>query len=419
MECGSLPANRLAHKRGAAMRGYMSNLVMRRITPEGLVVLPLAGLVALLAARESLGIQADPMRVMVAFFAGLIALVLVARYPAAFIAPVLFLPRLKDVSVFNGLGPAANWTALQVAVALLGAGAFLRWLRGTTHPDDSRAAYWDADPTSGEVLSGSRLRLSEKAPVAFLLFAAVVSASYLYTPSPVYGGTKLFGFLTLGAASFLAPVLLFRSKRDFRDFTIGAVLFGMVVAASSLSFSATGAMGATANPAHIGKGQVIGLAMLLLLSWPYKQPRIRALILLVCIPWLALGMVSAETRGPLFSLLFVLLLSYFFPAMRSPLISRRQMTFAFVALVGAMMLLSVFWFYGSEASRFRSKSDEIVALVRDTGEAHGTAVMRLTYYRGAFDAWLDALCSAGELAAGAWCFGSGTFGSIRTTCSSR
>ncbi|MGB7547834.1 MAG: O-antigen ligase family protein [Terracidiphilus sp.] len=148
-------------------------------------------------------------------------------------------------------------------------------------------------------------------------------------------------------------------------------------------------MGATANPAHIGKGQVIGLAMLLLLCWPYKQPRMRALILLVCIPWLALGMVSAETRGPLFSLVFVLLLSYFFPAMRSPLISRRQMTFAVVALMGAVMLLSMFWFYGSEASRFRSKSDELVTLVQDMGEAHGTAVMRLTYYRGAFDAWLE------------------------------
>lgn len=88
----------MARKHGAAMRGDMTNLSSRWATPGRLAVLPLAGLVAALAAREPLGIQADPLRVIGAFLAGTLVLVLAARYPAAFAAPVLFLPRFKEVS---------------------------------------------------------------------------------------------------------------------------------------------------------------------------------------------------------------------------------------------------------------------------------------------------------------------------------
>jgi O-antigen ligase len=360
----------------------------RLVAPGILVLLPVACLFALLAAHEPLGIRADPVRIVEVFFAACLALTLAARYPAAFVAPVLFIPRLKDIPAFSGLGPAENWTGLQVAVGLLCFGTFLRLAKVLVSPRCPDTSYSEYSSRE-DAASASRLQYPGQPAIAFLLFAALVAASYAYTPSPNYGGSKLLGFLTLGVGLFFAPVLIFQGKRDFRDFTFGTILFGLVVSASSLSFSATGALGAAANPAHIGKGQVVGLAMLLLLFAPIAPRRLRIFVLLSCIPWMALGMVSAETRGPLLSLLLVLLMGYFIPAMRSATVSRRHMAFAAAALAGAVVILSAFWFYGLEASRFRSKSDEMIALVRDLGEAHGTATMRLEYYGAAVDIALD------------------------------
>lgn len=368
----------------------MSSIAMRRINPAYLILLPVTGLVAVLAARQPLGIQADPLRVIAVFLAAMLALALAARHPAAFLAPVMFLPRIKEYGVLDGMGPAANWTALQLACGLLGTGILMRWLwRAQSPGDPPQTPNPDGEAAYREDTQPRRTGREDHAAKAFLLFAAVVAVSYTYTVSPHYGGTKLLEFLGLGGGLFFAAPLLFADERDLRDLTLGTVLFGMVVAASSLSFSATGAMAMGANASHIGKGQAIGLATLLLLYAPVADRRLKALILLVCIPWLALGLVSAETRGPLFSLLLVLLLSLFVPALRSPLVSRKQMALAAVALAGAVMLLSAFWFYGAEAFKFRYKATELIALLQGSGEAQGTAVERLEFYRAAWRAWLQ------------------------------
>jgi O-antigen ligase len=355
------------------------------------MLLPLIGLVAVLAFRQPLGIQAGPPRVIVILLAAIFTLVLAIRYPAAFIAPVLFLPRLKQAAVLSGMGPAASWTTLGLACSLLGAGIVVRLLRRAAPPPDGspHTADLDAEHAGTANVPALRSGSGNNAVKTFLLFAAVVAISYTYTISPHYGSDKLIRFLLLGGGLFFAAPLLFGSRRDLRDFTVGTVLFGMVVAASSLRFSATGAMAAGANPAHIGKGQVIALAMLLLIYAPITQRRLRAFIVLVCLPWLALGLVAAVTRGPLFSLLLVLLLSCFVPSMRTPLISRRQLILAVVALVGVMILLSTFWFYGAEGARFRSKEVEIFSLLEHNSEAHGTAVERLDYYHAAWQAWMQ------------------------------
>ena len=219
------------------------------------------------------------------------------RHPAALVAPVLFLPRLKEISTLSGLGPARHWTALQVAGGLLAAGIFLRWLFAASPLKDFFPA---RGLENGAVSSDLGIGNSRSGTVAFLLFAAMVALSYLYSASPGYGGEKLLGFLTLGGGLFFASFLLCTSESDLRDLVIGTAIFGMAVAASSLSFSATGAMGTEDNPSHIGKGQVIGLAILLLLYSHIANRWVRASVVWVCIPFLALGLVSAQTRGPLF-----------------------------------------------------------------------------------------------------------------------
>lgn len=361
----------------------MRNLALRWSSSELLMLLPLLALALLLSARQALGIQAGALWVMAAFFAAIAALVVVARHPAAFIAPVLFVPRLKEVSLLDKFGPLSGWTALHIACALLGAGVFLRWVAFPR-----RANANDAPARGNFVLPPSHgARLAGRTVLAFLVFGGVVAFSYLYTAAPHYGSEKLLAFATLGCGVFFAPWLLFTGDADVRDFIVGTVLFSLGVAASSLSFSASGAMGAEANPAHIGKGQVIGLAILLLVYAPIANRWLRLVVMVVLIPALAIGLVSAETRGPLFSLLMVLLLSFVLSSFRSPVVTRKQMAFVGVALVGAVMLLSVFWFYGKEAFRFEYKTAEIINLVEGDNEAQGTAVERLVFYRAALQLW--------------------------------
>jgi O-antigen ligase len=365
------------------MRSIMTNTALRWTAQEWLTLIALTALIVPLAVRGPLGLTADPLRVLVVSMGVGFVLVLVARYPAAFIAPMLFTPPLMEVPALRGLGPAENLTALQLVSSLVAAGAILRWLSGAYHAHDSAA--WDSD----KALTAFRIRDSRRARIGFLVFAVVVAASYTYTLAPNYGGTKLLQFLTLGCGLFFVPILLFQSERDFRDFTIGAVLFGLLVSAISVNFSATGALGAGDNPAHIGKGQAIGFAILLLMYWRFSNRRLRLWLLLLCIPCLALGLVTAETRGPLFSLFFVLLAGIAISSMRPPKVTRKQLAVVAATIVGAGVLLSTNWFYGNEATRFSSKSGEIVALLEGSGEVQGTAVMRLEYYEAAVGIWLQ------------------------------
>ncbi len=371
----------------------MSNIPMRRTDLRILTLLPIAGLIVLVAARGQLGLEADPLRLCGLILGASLALAVVARHPAAFVAPVLFLPginQLSGVSALSGLGPLMYLTERQVLCSLLVCGLLIRWLcTGSLTSADHAAPLQERDGAESAASRARQPRDGRRAVIAFFLFVVIVSISYTYSLAPDYGQQKLLGFLTLGCGLFVVPPLLFRSKRDFRDFMLGTALFGLVVAVSSLQFSATGAMAAGDNPSHIGKGQAIGLAMLMLLYAPVEDRRFRAVILLLCIPFLAIGMVSAETRGPLFSLLFVLLLAYFVPSMRSTLISRRQMLFSAIALVAALILLSTFWFYGTSAFSLRYKSAEIINLVDGNGEAQGTAVERLQFYHAAFESWLE------------------------------
>lgn len=363
----------------------MSAITGRSTSAGWLMMLPVVALATLIAGREGLGIQADPVEIIEAFFAAILLLFAVVRHPAAFVIPVLFLPRLKEVDALSEFGPLSGCTALELAGTLLATGIVLRWLfaprlvdsalpRDDFHPDDSPAQI---------------PRLPGKLLLPFLFFAGIVALSYLHTAAPLYGAQKLVAFATLGGAMFLAPSQLFKTERDMWDFIVGAVLFGVLVAFSSLSFSAGGAMGAEDNPAHIGKGQVIALAILLLVYSPIRNGWLRRLVLFVLIPGLAVGLVSAETRGPLFSLLFVLLLGFFLESFRSQVITRKQMAYVGLALVGAVMLLSAFWFYGEEASKFEYKAKEIVSLLEGNGEARGTAVQRLVYYRAALNLWTE------------------------------
>jgi O-antigen ligase len=335
-----------------------------------LVLLLLASLAAVVGLRQGLGLQIDPFWIFSGLLAMVFLLVVIAKHPAAFMAPMLFAPRLKDLPIVSRFEGTRDFTALTLTAGIVCVALFLRLMCLCRRPSSP------SDPFKGQ----------GKGILAYLLFATLVSLSYLYSPTPDYGGDKLLRFLTFGTMSFFAPFVLVRGEEDLRDFAAGIVCFALAAATKSLGFSHEGATGVGENATHIGVGQLIGMAILILLYYRFANRRLRALSLLICIPWLAAGLVSAEARGPIFSVLLVLGLGVLVPRWDPNLISRKLMVVVSLAIVAAVLVLAPYWFRGSTETRFLSKTTELTELAKGSTEAQGTATRRLVWYGAALDA---------------------------------
>lgn len=339
----------------------------KRSTRFALVSLA-AVLVVCTLASMSLGQGASPIAVLPGL-AGLgILLVLLVRHPAAFIVPMLFTPRSVDlplVHTYFGLGPYKALTAATVLVALAMVLRLLRPGHDRSLPPDARREW-------------------RNGIAAFLVFASVISLSFFYTASPDYGADKLWRFLIFGSLAFLAPFALMKSEDDFRDFTIGGVMFGVALAVSSLRFSHQGRIGPQQNIVHIGVGQVIGLAILLLIFYRAANRRLRALTLLACIPLLAFGLGSAEARGPALAVVIALAIYVALPSWAAYAIPRKRILIGLL-LVAAMttFVLSTYWFRGVAESRFQSKTTELIQILKGSPRVQGSATERLVFYRAA------------------------------------
>lgn len=336
-----------------------------------LVLLALALVIALAELQggldPELNFKLDPVWVTTGFLVALFALPLLAKHPAAFIAPMLFAPRFKVIPLFSRYVGTRDFTALAVTGVVLCLAIFMRFLWLCRKP--------------GAI--SDLLRGQKRGIIAYLLFAAVLSLSYLYTPTPDYGGDKLLYFLAFGSLAFFAPFFLVRTEEDYRDFVIGSVIFSLGVAGYMLGTSRHGQLAEHQAPQHIGIGQLVGWAILLLFYHGISNRRLRTLALLICIPWLAVGLAAAETRGPLLALLSVLALSFIFTRLKSNLISRRATVFVMLTIALAVFALSTFWFKGRVATRFQEKSSELVGILQGSSEAQGTATRRLVFYKAA------------------------------------
>ena len=183
--------------------------------------------------------------------------------------------------------------------------------------------------------------------------------------------------------AFFAPFFLVRTEEDYQDFVIGTVIFALAAAGYLLGASHQGRLAEHQHPQHIGVGQLLGWAILLLLFHRITARHVRAAALFVCIPCLAVGLAAAETRGPLFALVLVLGLSVVFPRLKTSLISRRATVFVMLTVALAVFVLSTFWFMGTVQQSFRKKTTETIQILQGSSEANGTATKRLTFYKAA------------------------------------
>lgn len=336
----------------------------------------LAGVVALLLAilllRAGTGEGFNPATLLVGLV-GLGALgVMIAKHPAAFLAPMLFVPAGKNIPLLERYLGMAPVTQLGIATVALCLGMSGRLL--------GKGRRAEAAGGGGRERAGIR---------AYLFFAGVVALSYLYAPGPDFGAEKLWRFLVFGTLAFFAPFLLVRSTEDFRDFTYGTVAFAGGVAILGLRYSHHAFLLPGQDIVHIGIGQVMGLAILLLLySWP-KERRLRGVALAIGLPLFAAGLASAEARGPLVALIVALILTAAVPWAADHTARRKRavlMVAGMAVLAVAVFGMASYWFHGVAQSRFQSKTTELMQILEGSTEAHGSATERLHYYQAAMEA---------------------------------
>lgn len=316
------------------------------------------------------GAEVGPERVFLAIVVLAAIAYLLTRHPAALIAPMLFAPRAKELPLLGSFPAVGQLTELGMTAVLVATAISLRVLARRGRPF-----------SLGEAFGHRRMEV-----YAYLVFAGVLSLSYLYTPAPNYGFDKLWRFLVLGSLGFFGAFLLLATEKDFRDFTLGTILFALGIGASSLSFSHQGRLSANENIVHIGIAQLMGMALVLLLYHRFQRRSWRILALLVCVPWLAVGLASAESRGPILGLLLALLAGSYTSWWKAGFVSRKQVLailgVVFVAVIG----LSAYWFRGVAESRLQSKATELTMILEGSTEASGSATERLVYYSAALDA---------------------------------
>ena len=329
-------------------------------------------LVAITGFNEASDFGIGPVWIVLAAILLPCLLIALVRFPAAFFVPVLFISRQMELPIPAPFRRIIDVTALPLGVGLLGAAVILRLLALRGRREASSI--------------GDLFRNQGKGIVAFLLFAAMVTVSYLYTPAPGYGSDKLVSFLTAGGLMFFAPFVLLTEENDFRHFTITAVGFALALSASRIMFTSQGSLAAHEHATHIGIGQLIGMAILLVFVHRFAEGRAVRTLLILCIPALAVGMIAAEARGPILALLLVFGVFLFTRRRETSLISRRTAMLGVAVIVVTLVILPAQWFQGQAAATFQAKSRELVDFTQEGSYSDkGSGGRRLVFFKAALD----------------------------------
>ncbi|TAM82217.1 MAG: O-antigen ligase family protein [Acidobacteria bacterium] len=293
-----------------------------------------------------------------------------AKFPAAFIPPILFISQGMPMPA-NPYRRILDPTELTLGAVLLALAIFFRLIKLSTR----EKGLWLGDLFKGQ----------GKGIAFYFLFAAALTVSFLWTRAPGYGGSKLVSFLIVGTLCFIAPFIVMIEERDLRHFTLATVALALILSLSRVSGVSQGTYAEHYQPVHIGIGQLIGMAILLVLYLGlFEEPWIKNLLILA-LPILAAGLIASETRDALFSLILVLLGGVFFRPQRVGYITPLIALGGCAVIVAALLIVPGQWIRGYAAQRFREKSVEVVQMVRGTSTDKGSGGRRLVFYRAALD----------------------------------
>jgi O-antigen ligase len=326
-------------------------------------------LIALVAAAEFW--EVEPSQILAALLFLVVALVIVARFPLVLAGALLFVGILKPT--------AAEGVSLSdptfIVLALTTASILVRFLLPVAEMERVSLR---------ELLAGQLGGLA-----LYLLFLCVLTSSYLYGPSTFYGTDKVLRMWTINLVLFFSPLLLVKNEKDFRTLMKVFVVFSFVVAALTVAgLFVFGAEDRGEARTRIGEAWYIGAAGLIFLYHRFRG-RFGRVAAVLGVPLLTIALAASLARGPLLSLLLVLLLSLVVVRSTSSQVSKQMILFGVVAAlsVGTGVLLLI-QHLPSVARTFALKESELAAfkLSEDPG---GTVGMRLAYYKAALEGFKE------------------------------
>ncbi len=290
------------------------------------------------------------------------------KWPAIYLAPVVYIGNFKDhpAEGFSFSDP----TFVCVAVLLLIVGMRLL-AAGLEHPGTLVT----------ELFSGQR-----KAVVAFLGFQGIVALSCVYTMSPQYGHELATKFATIGLLLFVAPFVLIREEQDFRHFVFITIALAVLLAFKRMLVIVT-TSNVVGDITQISAGELLGIAVLLIMTYKLTDSRASQVALMVALPVLAAGLIAADARGPALTCLVLIGLSMLSKKKVEFRASRvTQLSLIVIILVSISIALAKMSATASGA-KVKEKETELQKLL--SGEAPGgSAGARLWGYEAAISGFI-------------------------------
>ena len=313
-----------------------------------------------------------PLELPLAGLAGLgVVLYVGARFPEWFLVAALFAPQWKTFWVFKSLDKAVDLTLAMLLSLAVGLIWRVLFQMGRSNSTNFRKIFFG---------QGNQI-------LALLLFAAIVTASYVYTNAPSYGGSKLTRFLSIGILLFIAPFFLILTEEHLRRFARAFVGLSAVTAIQLIYTLEYGTQDPTVDITRIGAGWLLGMAVILVLFYPLVPSRRgqRALYISV-LPLCIAGLVASAARGPLVALSVAVLLGSITWLRQGRLRARTALMLLLLLSVGvggAYLALRQ-----ANLGKYTAKTDEFATLASG-GSSSGSAGERLDYYRATLAAIPD------------------------------
>ena len=348
------------------------NLTLRN--REGTLFVALLSLAVIAAMYASLKFSLEPFWLLTALAAIAPAFFLMRKVPVIVLTALLFVGSFKTVAA-QGI----SFTDPTMILLLLSAGAIFIELLSTFSGDSE----WSLQ---------DKFRGQTFGIVCFLIFVAVIALSYLYTVSPNYGWVKLSRFLVFKPLVFFAPLVLFKRERHVRQFVMTFFILGLVLTVKDVYgflHPTQELLSGDADTTRIGDAQLIGMTLLILFFSSHFR-RFPKILGLAVVLFLGLGLVAVTARGPLLSVLFVLITYSFIARTIKTSFSYKQLLVGLLVLA-SLILPALSWVerYPAVQARVSEKEKELAAFLQGERDPGGTLGERLEYYNSAAAAFAE------------------------------
>ncbi len=280
--------------------------------------------------------------------------------PQAFLVGCVFMPQWKTVWPLDRFGGVGDLTLVMLLGLLMG--VLWRSLRHVSRLERDNFS---------QLFRGQWLVLS-----SYILFCAVVLASYTYTSAPNYGGVKLARFLFIGGLFLFSGIVLIRDENEFRRISLLFVVAACITALQMIFHLEHRALTAETDITRIGAGWLLGMSILLLLAYPIvRSTRYKLFFVFIALPLLSAGLIASAARGPIVSLVLTLPLTVLWFSKRRFSAGRVWIS----ALLIASCVGSYVYLRQMDPGKYSSKLSEMILLSRGDSTS-GSGAKRLTFY---------------------------------------